>query len=415
MANIPTISLKTAPLQYTAFTPEEFVAQTSDPTLLSQAAKDQEQREREANAYFAAINDTLEKKTSGLNTADYGWMAELANNTRKDVEKQLELGNWQSALRLARKAANDLSKNTELTYRIKANEKYTEERNKIQSGPYNDLTKRRWDDLNRYKFNGTPDWTPEFQPVNDVSVADIWAMAVNKARTNSTSSSSKRTSNSHNYVNAKGEIINNAIERSTNSNGTKVNSVADGVMGTYSTTQVSKGGSRSSQSKTAADIMKIFNDLLKDGNVRASLKQQYNNYLWLLDHATAIEKDPYASDTAKKQAKEDIDRANNALSDKNGFTYSGEEDFEAWVQAQAAQYAKDSAYTHTSTSSESSVTSGVSDTALSNIYTNRQNQAINNLSPGTVQGQGPVIQTKVEDGAGAYNANTTGSWLQYNP
>ena len=415
MANIPTISLKTAPLQYTAFTPEEFVAQTSDPTLLSQAAKDQEQREREANAYFAAINDTLEKKTSGLNTADYGWMAELANNTRKDLEKQLELGNWQSALRLARKAANDLSKNTELTYRIKANEKYTEERNKIQSGPYNDLTKRRWDDLNRYKFNGTPDWTPEFQPVNDVSVADIWAMAVNKARTNSTSSSSKRTSNSHNYVNAKGEIINNAIERSTNSNGTKVNSVADGVMGTYSTTQVSKGGSRSSQSKTAADIMKIFNDLLKDGNVRASLKQQYNNYLWLLDHATAIEKDPYASDTAKKQAKEDIDRANNALSDKNGFTYSGEEDFEAWVQAQAAQYAKDSAYTHTSTSSESSVTSGVSDTALSNIYTNRQNQAINNLSPGTVQGQGPVIQTKVEDGAGAYNANTTGSWLQYNP
>ena len=331
MANIPTISLKTAPLQYTAFTPEEFVAQTSDPTLLSQAAKDQEQREREANAYFAAINDTLEKKTSGLNTADYGWMAELANNTRRDVEKQLELGNWQSALRLARKAANDLSKNTELAYRIKANEKYTEERNKIQSGPYNDLTKRRWDDLNRYKFNETPDWTPEFQPVNDVSVADIWAMAVNKARTNSTSSSSKRTSNSHNYVNAKGEIINNAIERSTNSNGTKVNSVADGVMGTYSTTQVSKGGSRSSQSKTAADIMKIFNDLLKDGNVRASLKQQYNNYLWLLDHAKAIKDDPYASDTAKKQAKEDIDRANNALSDKNGFTYSGEEDFDAWV------------------------------------------------------------------------------------
>ena len=416
MANIPTISLKTVPLQYTAFTPEEFVPQTSDPTLLTQAAKDQEQREKEANAYFAAINDTLEKKRLGLNTADYGWMANLADNTRRDVEKQLELGNWQSAIRLARKAANDLSKNTELADRIKANETFTIERNKIQSGPYSDLTKLRWDDLNRYKFNGTANWTPEFHPVNDVSVADIWAMAVSKARTNSTSSSSKRTSNSHNYVNAKGEILNKAIERNTNPNGTQVASVADGVMGTYSTTQVSKGGGRSVQSKTASDIMKIFNDLLKDGNVRASLKQQYNNYLWLLDHANAIIKDDSASDTAKKQAKEDIDRARNALSDKDGLVYAGgDKGFEAWVQAQATQYAKDSAYTHTSTSSESSVTSGVSDTALSNIYTNRQNQTRNNLGPSTVQGQGPTINRDVNDTPGAYNANITGSWIQYNP
>lgn len=410
MANIPTISLKTVPLQYTAFTPEEFVPQTSDPTLLTQAAKDQEQREKEANAYFAAINDTLEKKRLGLNTADYGWMAELSNNIRKDVEKQLEFGNWQSAIRLARKAANDLSKNTGLADRIKANETFTIERNKIQSGPYNDLTKRRWDDLNRYKFNGTADWTPDFKPVNDVSVADIWAMAVNKARTNRTSSSSKRTSNSHNYTNAKGDILNNATERYTNPDGTQVIRVADGVTGTYSTTQVTKGGGRSSESKTASDIMKIFNDLLQDGNVRASLKQQFNNYLWLLDHAKAIKDDPNASDTAKKQAKEDIDRATNALSNKDGFTYTGEKDFEAWVQAQAAQYAKDSAYTHTSTSSESSVTSGVSDTALSNIYTSRQKYTRDNLRPDT-QGEGPTIQTKVEDNAGAYDANTIKPWI----
>lgn len=411
MANIPTISLKTVPLQYTAFTPEEFVPQTSDPTLLTQAAKDQEQREKEANAYFAAINDTLEKKRLGLNTADYEWMKELSNNIRKDVEKQLEFGNWQSAIRLARKAANDLSKNTELADRIKANETFTIERNKIQSGPYNDLTKRRWDDLNRYKFNGTADWTPEFQPVNDVSVADIWAMAVSKARINRTSSSSKRSSNSHNYVNAKGEILNKAIERSTNSNGTQVTSVADGVMGTYSTTQVTKGGGRSSESKTTSDIMKIFNDLLQDGNVRASLKQQYNNYLWLLDHADAIIKDDKASDTAKKQAKEDMDRAKNALSDKDGLTYAGDEGFEAWVQAQAAQYAKDSAYTHTSTSSESSVTSGVSDTALSNIYTNRQNQTRDKLRPGTLQGEGPTLEREQQDKPGAYDVNTIKPWI----
>lgn len=406
MANIPTISLKTAPLQYTAFTSEEFVPQTSDPTLLSQAAKDQEQREREANAYFAAINDTLEKKRSGLNKADYEWMAELSNNIRKDVEKQLEFGNWQSALRLARKAANDLSKNTELADRIKANEVFTIERNKIQSGSYNDLTKRRWDDLNRYKFNGTADWTPEFRPVNDVSVADIWAMAVNKARTNSTSSSSKRTSNSHNYVNAKGDIINNAIERNTNSNGTQAIRVADGVMGTYSTTQVSKGGGRSSQSKTASDIMKIFNDLLKDGNVRASLKQQYNNYLWLLDHAKAIKDDPNASATARKQAEEDIERAENALSDKDGLRYDGnDKGFEAWVQAQAAQYAQDSAYTHTSTSSESSVTSGVNDTTLGQIYGFRQEAYKGMLMMhGDATSEGASIARSATDTSPSYSA-----------
>ena len=406
MANIPTISLKTVPLQYTAFTPEEFVAQTSDPTLLSQAAKDQEQREKEANAYFAAINDTLEKKRLGLNTADYGWMAELADNTRRDVEKQLELGNWQSAIRLARKAANDLSKNTGLADRIKANETFTIERNKIQSGNYSDLTKRRWDDLNRYKFNGTADWTPDFKPVNDVSVADIWAMAVNKARINRSSSSSKRTSNSHNYTNAKGDIINKATEQYTNPDGTQGIRLADGVTGTYSTTQVTKGGGRSTESKTASDIMKIFNDLLKDGNVRSSLKQQYDNYLWLLDNANAIINDDKASDTAKKQAKEDIDRATNALSNKDGFVYAGKnKDFEAWVQAQAAQYAQDSAYTHTSTSSESSVTSGVNDTTIGQIYGFRQETYKGMLMMhGDATSEGASIARSVTDTSPSYSA-----------
>lgn len=408
MANIPTMSLKVVPMQFSTFTPVQYTPKTADPTLLAQSMAAQEARQKEANQYLLAIDTTLNEKRKLLNKADYDWMAQQADIIRAEVDKQLELGNWQSAIYAAQKAARDLNRNTELEDRIKANEVYTTKRNEIQSGNYSKYTKRRWDAINTYQFNGTADWTPTFQPVPDMSVADIWNIAVNRTPTRSKSSSSSKTSNSSTFLDNNGNIIKNITEKQTDDQGNTNTIVADGIVGTYSTTTTTKGGSTSVQEKRKSDIIAIFNDMLKDDNIRGALRQEYENMLWLYDQANSIINNPNATAEELKQARADLDVATSSLSNKDGFIYVGkDEDFNAWVKAQAAQYAKDSAYRHTATSSNSSVTTSYDSSGLSTVNSNRNAKAIYEYSPDSATTGGPNITSLYTPNVGGgYNAGS---------
>ena len=392
MADIPTMSLKVVPMQFSTFTPVKYTPKTADPTLLAQSMAAQEARQKEANQYLLAIDTTLNEKRKLLNKADYDWMAQQADIIRAEVDKQLELGNWQSAIYAAQKAARDLTRNTELEDRIKANEVYTTERNKIQSGNYSKYTKRRWDAINQYEFNGTADWTPTFQPETDMSVADVWNIAVSRTPTRSKTSFSSKTSNSSTFLDNNGNVIKNITEKQTDDQGNTNTIVADGIVGTYSTTTTTKGGSTSVQEKRKSDIIAIFNDMLKDDNIRGALRQEYDNMLWLYDQANSIINNPNATAEELKQARADLDVATSSLSNKDGFIYVGkDEDFNAWVKAQAAQYAKDSAYRHTDTRSNSSVTTSYDTSGLSTVNSNRNLKAIYEYSPTSSTTEGPNI------------------------
>lgn len=405
MADIPTMSLKAAPMQFATFTPVQYTPQTADPTLLSRSMAAQEARQEKANQYLLAIDSTLAEKRKLLNKADYDWMAQQANAVRSEVDRQLELGNWQSAIRVAQQSARDLTRNIELEDRIRANEVYTTERNKIQSGNYSSYTKRRWDAINQYQFNGTADWTPTFRPVTDMSVADIWNIAVSRTPIRSKSSSWSRTGNTHTFLDNNGNLITDITEQHTDEQGNTNIRVADGVIGTYSTTTETHGGSSSVQEKRESDIIAIFNNMLKDDNIRGALRQEYDNMLWLYDQATSIIANPNATEEQLKQARADLDVATSSLSNKDGFIYAGnDEDFNAWVNAQAAQYAKDSAYRHTSTSKNDSVTTSYSDGALGTVNSNRNVQAINMYSPGFATTVGPNITYTAVPYLGNYNA-----------
>ena len=408
MADIPTMSLKVVPMQFSTFTPVKYTPKTADPTLLAQSMAAQEARQKEANQYLLAIDTTLNEKRKLLNKADYDWMAQQADTIRAEVDKQLELGNWQSAIRVAQKAARDLNRNTELEDRIKANEVYTTERNKIQTGNYSPYTKRRWDAINQYEFNGTADWTPTFQPVTDMSVADVWNIAVNRTPTRSKTSYSSKTSNSSTFLDNNGNVIKNITEKQTDDQGNTNTIVADGIVGTYSTTTTTKGGSTSVQEKRESDIIAIFNDMLKDGNIRSALRQEYDNMLWLYDQANSIINNPNATDEELKQARADLDVATSSLSNKDGFIYVGkDEDFNAWVKAQAAQYAKDSAYRHTDTRSNSSVTTSYDASGLSTVNSNRNTKAIYQYSPNSATTEGPNITSLYTPNVGVgYNAGS---------
>lgn len=405
MADIPTMSLKAAPIQYSAFTPVQYTPQTADSTLLAKSMAAQEARQEKANQYLLAIDSTLAEKRKLLNKADYDWMAQQADAVRSEVDRQLELGNWQSAIRVAQQSAKDLTRNTELEDRIKANEVYTAERNKIQTGNYSPYTKRRWDAINQYKFNGTADWTPTFSPVPDMSVADIWNIAVGRTPIRSKSSSQSRTSNSHTFVDNNGDLVTDITEQHEDGQGNSNTRVADGVVGTFSTTTTTKGGSSSVQEKRESDIIAIFNDMLKDYNIRGALRQEYDNMIWLYDQANSVINNPNATEEELKQAKADLDVATSSLSNKDGFIYAGnDEDFNAWVNAQAAQYAKDSAYRHTSTSSNSSVTTSYDNSSLGTIAYNRNAKAVSAYSPDFATTVGPNVTYQAIPNLGSYNA-----------
>lgn len=403
MADIPTMSLKAAPIQYSAFTPVQYTPQIADSTLLAKSMAAQEERQEKANKYLLAIDATLAEKRKLLNKADYDWMAQQANNVRAEVDKQLELGNWQSAIRVAQQSARDLTRNTELEDRIRANEIYTTERNKIQNGNYSSYTKRRWDDINKYQFNGTADWTPTFRPTTDISVADALNIAVSRTPTRSRSSSWSKTRNSTTFADNNGTLVKNITEPNEDNSNTRV---AEGVIGTLSATTSTKGGSSSVQEKSKSDIMAIFKDMLKDDNIIGALRQQYDNMIWLYDQANSILNNPNATEEELKQARTDLDVATSSLSNKDGFIYVGnDEDFNAWINSQAEQYFEDSEYRHTATSSNSSITTSYDPSTITAITTNRANQAISQFSPSVSTTQGPNITYKAMPFVGTYNAS----------
>lgn len=402
MADIPTMSLKAAPIQYSAFTPIQYTPQIADSTLLAKSMAAQEARQEKANQYLLAIDNTLAEKRKLLNKADYDWMAQQANNVRAEVDKQLELGNWQSAIRVAQQSARDLTRNTELEDRIRANEIYTTERNKIQNGNYSPYTKRRWDYINKYQFNGTADWTPTFRPTTDMSFADVMNIAVGRTPTRSRSSSWSKTRNSTTFADNNGTLVKSVTEPNEDNSNTRV---AEGVIGTFSTTTSAKGGSSSVQEKSKSDIMAIFKDMLKDDNIIGALRQQYDNMIWLYDQANSVLNNPNATEEELKQARTDLDVATSSLSNKDGFIYIGnDEDFNAWINAQAEQYFEDSEYRHTTTSSNSSVTTSYDPSIITAITTNRANQAISQFSPGVSTTQGPNVTYKAMPFVGTYNA-----------
>lgn len=401
------MSLKTAPLQFASFTPVQYTPQTIDYTSFARSMAAQEAREEKANQYLTLIDNTLAEKRKRLNKEDYGWLAEQTDEAIQEIDKQNSLGNWQSAIRVAKQAATNIARNKELEDRITANEIYTTKRNKIQSGNYSPYTKRRWDSINKYKFNGTADWEATFKPVADMSRSDIWNIAVSRTPTRSNSVSSSKTRNSTNFVDNKGNIIKDITEKHTDEYGNTNTRVADGVIGTFSTTSISKGSSSSVQEKRVSDIINVFYDMLKDPNIKGALKQEYDNMLWLYDEANKVLSDPNSTPEAIDQAKADLDVATESLSNKDGFIYVGNnKDFDAWINSTVSQYAKDSAYKHTSKSSSSSITTSYNDSSLGAITVNRNAEAVSKYSPSPANTEGPNLTYVLAPEEPKYNAGT---------
>lgn len=338
MADIPSMSLKVAPLQFATFTPTQYTAQSPDATLLSKSLLTQEAREKEASQSIDAIDTALAGIRSGLNVAEHDWLDTKANEIRTKIDDQIALGNYQSAIRIAQQSARDLKRDTDLQNKIKVNQLYEQERNNAFSSGIDPLTKKYWDYRNQYSYNGTADWKPSWTPVKDISLSNLQGLAAQLTAEDVKSVSKGGGSSS--------EIL-------IDSDGNQTTDLSQAV-GVRQTNSSSWSRSNSSHTKSKEDIEKTFRALLADSNVSTALGQKFDVSLWAYNDYVTRSEDMSLSEKDRQYAVEEARRLKSELVDENGILIT---DYDDWVNKKVIPMFKNMEYYNTATSNQS--TTGV--------------------------------------------------------
>lgn len=421
MPNIPTMSLKTVPVKFTEFKPIQFTPQIDDGTLLAKSLAMQEARAEKARNALGNTDTLLNGIKNAINPEEYTWFENQANDIRKKIDDQIALGNTETAIRFAQEAGRDLARSVDMNNKVKANAAYQQELNKVESGAYSKITKRRWKDLNKYYDNGTGNWTAEnFIPVNDISVADVWARAVSNTPTRSSTKGGSKSNTSQQLVDTSGRPIKATINETIDGKTSKI--VNTNVLGPLTTTTSSSNWSSGYTSKSKEDIMNIFNDLMSDSNIFAGVKQQYDNLVWLYDKSKSIIDDPNSTPEQIKQAKTDLLTAQSTLEDKDGFVHKDDNYFKTWVQKQADRYAEHSKFYNTSSSHGTSNSTTYHSDVFNPINTVRMQNYVDDLSPageGTTSGPditvtgGIGFSNNQSNNLGGFNYNVSTNATDY--
>lgn len=421
MPNIPTMSLKTVPVKFAEFKPIQFTPQIDDGTLLAKSLAMQEARAEKARNALGNTDTLLNGIKNAINPEEYTWFENQANDIRKKIDDQIALGNTETAIRFAQEAGRDLARSVDMNNKVKANAAYQQELNKVESGAYSKITKRRWKDLNKYYDNGTGNWTAEnFIPVNDISVADVWARAVSNTPTRSSTKGGSKSNTSQQLVDTSGRPIKATINETIDGKTSKI--VNTNVLGPLTTTNSSSNWSSGYTSKSKEDIMNIFNDLMSDSNIFAGVKQQYDNLVWLYDKSKSIIDDPNSTPEQIKQAKTDLLTAQSTLEDKDGFVHKDDNYFKTWVQKQADRYAEHSKFYNTSSSHGTSNSTTYHSDVFNPINTVRMQNYVDYLSPtgeGTTSGPditvtgGIGFSNNQSNNLGGFNYNVSTNATDY--
>lgn len=359
MFNVPTMSLKVAPMQFATFTPTQYTPQTSDPTLLAKSLQIQEAREKEANQNMDAIDTSLAAIRENLNVAEHDWLDSKANAIRKEIDDQISLGNYQSAIRIAQQSARDLKRDTDLQNKIKVNQLYNKEKERVQSMGVDPLTQRYWEYRNKYSYNGTADWKPSWTPVKDISLANLQGLAAQLTAEDVQSHSSGSSNKRQVLLDSDGNVTTDL---------SKAISVRESI---------SSGGSSSvgTHIKTKEDIEKTFRALLADSNVNLALTQKFDVNYWAYNDAIARSKDESLSYFDRQSALEEANRLGSELKDENGILITS---YERWLEKKVIPMFENMEYHNKTTSSSSE--SGIDySNALFTMNQQRLNQKDTNI------------------------------------
>lgn len=375
------------------------------------AYKEQYALKKEADNKDIGYSSSIREFRDTLHPSEWKAFDDKVKLAQEEAAYEYSRGNYDVAENILKNGVHDLLNDRELQNKQNAYAAFLKEQQAIKSGNYNNYTKRRWDAVNQYYDDGTGTWTAKnFIPTKDIPITDILNAVVGATPTRHESVSNQSTTNSHTFYDSKGNIITdengNPITDPTDVRVIQVNGTPykpeylfqnqlglnNKVSGQFSSTNTSGQRTDAYTAKRAEDIMNVFKDMLKDENISGSIRQQYDNMLWLFDEANSILSDPNATKEQKRQASADLEVATEVLTDADGFIHYEEDGYKNWALKQAEQYAKDAQYRHTTLSTASSeITSydGLLNAKQTNTDAVAANKRYNNY--GTAQTQSTSI------------------------
>lgn len=335
MPDIPQMSLKVGTLQFPTFTPAEYKPQVADATLLPRSLQIQEARDKEARQNVDVIDSSLAVFRNALNKDEYSWLQEKADKIRTDIDAMIANGNTESAVRFAQEAARDLKRDTELADKIKVNEIYQKEVDKVKSMNVSDDIKEMWLAENRYSYNGVADWKAKWNVVADVNLSSLMQLAASMTPEDAQSRTNRFTRS--------GDII---IDKDGNV-------TADTKSAYYKQASTSVGGqtSRTTHIKTRAAMEKNLRNIMSDPNVKASLLQKYRATKWKLDDSYAKMNDVTLDEKDRQRAAETYNEYAKIFANSDGIVVV--KNYDDWINKKVVTMLNDMEYNNTATTSES--------------------------------------------------------------
>lgn len=333
MANITTMSLKAAPLQFATFTPIQYTPQVADSTLLAKSLTQQEVREKEARDNLSRIDGATNELRARLNSADHDWFSNMINEKQKVIDEQIDLGNFQTAIRLSKDFARDITRDNELQNRVLANQSYEKEKQKITSMSIDPLTKRRWEAENKYSYNGTSEWIASWTPVNDISLSSLQNLAAQMTAEDAHSSSTQSSSSSEVLLDANNKVTNDVTKAAASKSRSS-----------------SSSKSYSSHTKSTEDITKTFRNLLADSNISLALVQKFDNTVWGYNDALQRSTDTSLSEEERRKAALEANALKTQITDSNGIIIT---DYDTWLTKKVIPMFSNMSYHNTASSSGS--------------------------------------------------------------
>lgn len=349
---LPTMTLKTAPLQFAEFKPLVYQQQVADKNILRDSLNKIEARRREANANKDAYIQSVSEIRDFLDPTEYANFDKEFNNIYNRIGELIELGDSGEAIRVATTAGKDMANDPKWKNKIQVKKQRDKWLADAKASGYDDLTLRRMDKENPYQDNGDGVFKHlEYHKVYPLT--DIGQVVISRTPTQQNTSGGTNTIGGDYFIDSKtGKVSNTPLV-----DGKTVNPNLAGM--SYSR-QHSVGGSTSVTELRTEDLYNTWKEIIKQPEYNYSLRQEFSNQIWAYNDAYKTFNDPNSSEEERKIAYNDMQVATKALQLESGFLLKPhsfeeqEEAFNKYADLRFKELFKRAAYKHVSTQSNTS-------------------------------------------------------------
>lgn len=116
-----------AQLQFKPFNPSTYTPQSPDYSVLQRSLENNEGRQNEAHKIFLDLVELCNETAKEIPPTESDWFKSFCDDICGEVKSQIELGNFQSAIKLSYKYKSQLRNDNNVRYRIDSYKRYCED------------------------------------------------------------------------------------------------------------------------------------------------------------------------------------------------------------------------------------------------------------------------------------------------